>query len=93
MGNLLLDLWSAARKAVLFVTHDLEEAIALSDRVLVMAAGPASRILGEWRVDLPRPRDTAEVKLEQRFHEIHRAIWRTLRDEVIKGYQQEEAQP
>jgi NitT/TauT family transport system ATP-binding protein len=87
MGNLLLDLWSAARKAVLFVTHDLEEAIALSDRVLVMSAGPAARILGEWRIDLGRPRDIAEVKLEQRFHEIHREIWQTLRAEVIKSYE------
>src|ERR1700694_766076 len=67
MGNLLLDLWSADRKAVLFITHDLEEAIALSDRVAIMAAGPNSRILGEWKIDLPRPRDIAEIKLEPRF--------------------------
>src|SRR5246127_3306952 len=60
MGNLLLDLWNADRKAVLFVTHDLEEAIALSDRVVIMSAGPAARILGEWRVALPRPRDIFE---------------------------------
>src|SRR5207245_3695922 len=69
MGNLLLDLWSADRKAVMFVTHDLEEAIALSDRVVIMSAGPASRIMGEWRVPLGRPRDIAEVKLEAAFHE------------------------
>ena len=55
MGNLLLDLWSADRKAVLFVTHDLEEAIALSDRVVIMSAGPAARIIGDWRVPLSRP--------------------------------------
>src|SRR5690606_15312901 len=48
MGNLLLELWSAGRKAVLFVTHDLEEAIALSDRVVIMSAGPAARIIGDW---------------------------------------------
>ncbi len=52
MGNLLLDLWSADRKAVLFVTHDLEEAIALADRVVIMSAGPAARIIGDWRVDV-----------------------------------------
>jgi NitT/TauT family transport system ATP-binding protein len=90
MGNLLLDLWSSARKAVLFITHDLEEAIALSDRVLIMAAGPASRILGEWRVPLARPRDIAEVKLERSFHELHRDIWQKLKDEVLKGYAQAE---
>ena len=64
MGNLLLDLWSADRKAVLFVTHDLEEAIALSDRVVIMSAGPAARIIGDWRVKLARPRDISEVKLD-----------------------------
>jgi NitT/TauT family transport system ATP-binding protein len=90
MGNLLLDLWSADRKAVLFITHDLEEAIALSDRVAIMAAGPNSRILGEWKIDLPRPRDIAEIKLERRFHELHREIWASLKEEVLKGYTQTE---
>jgi NitT/TauT family transport system ATP-binding protein len=88
MGNLLLDLWSGDRKAVLFVTHDLEEAIALSDRVVIMSAGPAARIIGNWKVPLPRPRDTGEVKLERAFHELHREIWEALKDEVMKGYAQ-----
>jgi NitT/TauT family transport system ATP-binding protein len=88
MGNLLLDLWSADRKAVMFVTHDLEEAIALSDRVVIMSAGPAARIIGNWRVELPRPRDIGEVKLERSFHELHREIWNMLKDEVLKGYAQ-----
>jgi NitT/TauT family transport system ATP-binding protein len=88
MGNLLLDLWSGDRKAVMFVTHDLEEAIALSDRVVIMSAGPAARIIGDWSVPLARPRDTAEVKLDRAFHELHREIWQTLKDEVLKGYAQ-----
>jgi NitT/TauT family transport system ATP-binding protein len=88
MGNLLLDLWSADRKAVLFVTHDLEEAIALSDRVVIMSAGPAARIIGNWKVSLPRPRDISEIKLDPAFHELHREIWQKLKDEVIKGYSQ-----
>jgi NitT/TauT family transport system ATP-binding protein len=88
MGNQLLDLWSADRKAVLFVTHDLEEAIALADRVVIMSAGPAARIIGDWRVSLPRPRDIAEVKLDDRFHALHREIWNMLKDEVLKGYAQ-----
>ena len=88
MGNLLLDLWSADRKAVLFVTHDLEEAIALSDRVVIMSAGPAARIMGNWTVPLPRPRDISEVKLDPAFHHLHREIWEALKDEVMKGYQQ-----
>jgi len=86
MGNLLLDLWSADRKAVLFVTHDLDEAIALSDRVVIMSAGPAARIIGDWTVALPRPRDIAEVKLERAFQELHRDIWAVLKTEVLKGY-------
>jgi len=88
MGNLLLDLWSADRKAVLFVTHDLEEAIALSDRVVIMSAGPAARIIGDWKVPLPRPRDISEVRLDKAFHDLHREIWQTLKDEVLKGYAQ-----
>ena len=88
MGNLLLDLWSADRKAVLFVTHDLEEAIALADRVVIMSAGPSARIIGDWRVRLARPRDITEVKLDQAFHDLHREIWDALKDEVLKGYAQ-----
>ena len=72
MGNLLLDLWNADRKAVLFVTHDLEEAIALADRVVIMSAGPSSRIIGDWHVSLPRPRDIFDVLLDKEFHTLHR---------------------
>ena len=86
MGNLLLDLWSKDRKALIFVTHDLEEAIALSDRVVVMSAGPAAGIVADYRVPLPRPRDIAEIRLEKAFHEIHRDIWASLRVEVQKAY-------
>jgi NitT/TauT family transport system ATP-binding protein len=86
MGSLLLDLWSADRKAVLFVTHDLDEAIALSDRVVIMSAGPAARIIGDWQVPLSRPRDIAEVKLDPAFARIHREIWQMLKSEVLKGY-------
>jgi NitT/TauT family transport system ATP-binding protein len=86
MGNLLLDLWSGDRKAVLFVTHDLEEAIALSDRVVIMSAGPSARVIGEWKVGLPRPRDIAEIKTERRFQELHREVWAVLKTEVLKGY-------
>jgi NitT/TauT family transport system ATP-binding protein len=88
MENELLDLWSADRKSVVFITHDLEEAIALSDRVVVLSAGPAARPLGEFAVDLPRPRDVAEIRLLPRFVEIHTEIWHAMKDEVLKGYAQ-----
>lgn len=78
-----------ARKAVLFITHDLDEAIAMSDRVVVMSAGPASRPIGDFHIDMPRPRDVAEIKTTPRFLELHAAIWAVLRDEVLKGYQQQ----
>jgi len=86
MGNLLLELWASDRKAVLFVTHDLEEAIALADRVVIMSAGPQARIIGDHAIDLGRPRDAAEVRLQPRFHELHKAIWSQLRTEVMKAY-------
>lgn len=88
MGDLLLDLWTADRKAVLFVTHDLEEAIALADRVIVMSAGPAARMVAEHRIDLPRPREIHDIRLDPRFHALQGAIWRDLRDEVMQSWRQ-----
>ncbi len=99
MENELLALWAGdgsgagtaggRRKAVLFITHDLDEAIAMSDRVVVMSAGPASRPIGEFTIDLARPRDVAEVRMTPRFVELHAAIWDVLREEVLKGYRQQ----
>src|SRR5436190_703106 len=65
-----------------------EEAIALSDRAVIMSAGPAARMIGDWKVKLPRPRDIAEVKIEPAFQELHREIWATLKAEVLRGYAQ-----
>ena len=94
MENEVLELWagggeSRARKAVLFITHDLDEAIAMSDRVVVMSAGPAARPIGEFAIDLERPRDVAEVRTDARFIQLHNAIWAVLREEVLKGYAQQ----
>ncbi len=86
MGDLLLSLWQQDRKALLFVTHDLEEAIALSDRVVVMSSGPSSRLIGDFSIDLPRPRHIADIRVEPRFHALHREIWNTLKIEVQKAY-------
>ncbi|MBB2972872.1 ABC transporter ATP-binding protein [Mesorhizobium sp. RMAD-H1] len=90
MGDLLLDLWSADRKAVMFVTHDLDEAISLADRVIIMSAGPSSRIIGDYHIPLPRPREIADIKSEPQFQAIHREIWNALKEEVLKGYRQVE---
>lgn len=86
MENELLEIWSADRKSVIFVTHDLEEAISLSDRVVILSAGPATKPIGEFTIDLPRPRDMAEVKHHPRFMELHREIWAAMREEVLKAY-------
>lgn len=90
MENQLLELWSQDRKSVVFVTHDLEEAISLSDRVVVLSAGPASRPIGDFSIDLARPRDVAEVRLTPEFLDLHRTIWDALRVEVQKTYAQQE---
>ena len=88
MENELLELWSANRKSVIFITHDLEEAISLSDRVVVLSAGPATRPIGEYVIDLPRPRDVSEIRLTPRFIELHDRIWHAMKAEVLKGYAQ-----
>ena len=99
MENELLDLWAeppqgksgaaAQGRAVLFITHDLDEAIALSDRVVVLSAGPATHPIGEFVIDLPRPRNVAEIRNLPRFVDLHAQIWAVLRDEVLKGYDQQ----
>jgi len=87
MEGELLALWesSTPRKTVVFVTHDLDEAIALADDVVVLSAGPASRIVARYDVPLDRPRDLLEVRTTPRFVELYRAIWAVLREEVIRS--------
>ncbi|MEO7242060.1 MAG: ABC transporter ATP-binding protein [Variovorax sp.] len=89
MENEVLQLWSAKKKAVLFITHDLDEAIAMSDRVVVLSAGPGTHPIGEFTIDLERPRDVAEVRAQPRFALLHTRIWHVLREEVQKGYAQQ----
>lgn len=92
MENELLELWAADRKSVIFITHDLEEAIALGDRVVVMSAGPASHPIGDYIIDLPRPRDVAEIRLNPRFTQLYQDIWQVMKAEVLKSYARSRAQ-
>ena len=86
MENELLDLWASTGASVVFVTHDLEEAIGLADRVVVITAGPGT-IKGTYRVDVPRPRNIAEIRFQPRFIELYEEIWNDLRDEVLVSYE------
>lgn len=87
MENELLAMWQEDRKSVLFITHDLEEAISLSDRVVVLAAGPGTRPIAEFPIDLPRPRDVAEIRMTAAFQALQERIWSVLREEVVRAYQ------
>ena len=75
----------SVRKTVVFVTHDLEEAIALADEVVVLSAGPAARIVARHAVTLERPRDLMELRTAPAFVDLYRAIWAVLREEVVKS--------
>ena len=86
MENELLSLWGAAAKTVLFITHDLEEAIALSDELVVMTAGPG-RIKVRYPVALPRPRNVTEIRFEPAFAALYERAWADLRDEVTRSYE------
>jgi NitT/TauT family transport system ATP-binding protein len=91
MENELLALWAEDKKSVLFITHDLEEAIALSDRVVVLSAGPGTHPIGDFKVDLPRPRDVSEIRMTPAFLDLHREIWGAMKEEVLKAYQRQKA--
>ncbi len=86
MGDELLQLWSSVRASVVFVTHDLEEAIALADKVCVLTAGPAT-VKGIYTIDLPRPRNVSEIRFEPRFMQLYQEIWEDLRNEVVISYE------
>ncbi len=86
MEDELLDLWDSTSASVVFVTHDLEEAIALADKVCVLTAGPAT-VKGIYTIDLPRPRKVAEIRFEPRFAQLYHEIWEDLRNEVLIGYE------
>ena len=86
MENDLLDIWAQLRRTVVFVTHDLEEAIALSDRIVVMTASPG-RVKSVYAIDLPRPRSVTEIRFHPEFGRLYETIWKDLKDEVRLGYE------
>jgi NitT/TauT family transport system ATP-binding protein len=88
MTEELMQLWEQTGSTVMFVTHDLEEAIALSDRVLVMTAGPGS-IKANFKIDLPRPRKARDIRFSPEFIKIYQELWEVLREEVDVAYQRQ----
>ena len=91
MEDELLQMWSSLKASVVFVTHDLEEAISLADRVCVITAGPGT-VKGIYTIDLPRPRNVAEIRFEPRFVELYHQIWEDLREEVMISYERTKQQ-
>ncbi len=88
MQTELLGLWEQLRPSVLFITHDLDEAVALADRVLIMTSSPGS-IKESFEIDLPRPRgEVQQIRHEKRFLELQGQIWASLKDEVERAYAQ-----
>ncbi len=90
MHDELLRLWSQSKASVVFVTHDLEEAITLADKVYVLTSGPAT-VKSIYTIDIPRPRVASEIRYDEKFIDISRTIWNDLREEVQRGASQEEA--
>ena len=93
MEGELLALWESSKKTVIFVTHDLEEAIALADDVIVLSAGPASRVVARHAVTLDRPRDLMELRTSPAFVDVYRSIWAVLREEVIRSQEDARLKP
>ncbi|MFD0881271.1 ABC transporter ATP-binding protein [Variovorax dokdonensis] len=77
LADILLRLWEMEKRTVVFVTHDLAEAIALSDRVIVMNSGPG-RIVREMVIDLPRPRSVRKMQGNPHFHELYTSLWNSI---------------
>lgn len=90
MHRILLNLWQEDKRSLIFITHDLEEAIALADRVVIMSAGPAAKIVGEVKITLPRPRDVSALATTDEFLRLYRELWSLLGAEVEKSYKNQD---
>src|SRR5438552_5249492 len=92
MEDELLNIWGLTSSSVVFVTHDLEEAVALADRVCLFTAGPGT-VKSIYAIDLPRPRNLTEIRFMPRFVELYQAIWQDLRNEVLISYERSKRKP
>lgn len=83
LENAFMQLWERSHRTVVMVTHDIEEAVAMADRVVMLSHRPGE-IIADIRVDLPRPRDAAEIRYDTRFREITHGVWELLRGEIAQ---------
>lgn len=88
LEDLLLELWGQTRRTVVFITHDLAEAVALADRVVVMSARPG-RIVADMEIDLPRPRHVRELQRDPAFLRLYSEVW----EQLERGIQLSRAEP
>jgi NitT/TauT family transport system ATP-binding protein len=84
MQQELLRIWAASKNTVVFITHDISEAVALGDRVVVLSARP-SRVKVEVPIDLPRPRDLSKLRFDPRFGELNEYLWSVLSEDLNEG--------
>ena len=84
LEDLLLELWSEKKRTVVFVTHDLSEAVAMSDRIIVMSPRPG-RVVADVHVELERPRNVRALQKDHRFHEIYSHIWSQMEEGMDVG--------
>ncbi|MGH3756648.1 ABC transporter ATP-binding protein [Actinophytocola sp.] len=80
----LLNLWYESERTILFVTHDLAEAVTLSDRVVVMSSRPG-RVRAIEEIDIPRPRDVMKVRFDKRYNELSHHLWEMIQDDMLEG--------
>jgi NitT/TauT family transport system ATP-binding protein len=84
----LLRIWEGTGKTTVFITHSIDEALCLGDRVMVMTAHPG-RIKAVIDIDLPRPRNIAEIRTTMHYNQLFQTIWFSLRDEVFRSKEME----
>ena len=87
MHSVLLSLWERTRQTVLFVTHDLGEALTLADRIILMSARPG-RVKADFKVDFPRPRDAVALRETRQYAELFSRVWHSLGEEFAKSRSQ-----
>ncbi|WP_243141169.1 ABC transporter ATP-binding protein [Alkaliphilus pronyensis] len=81
LQNYILSLWEKTKKTIIFITHDLTEAITLAGRVIILTNRPAT-VKSEYKIDLPRPRSSFDIRYDKKFIELHKRIWEDLKSEV-----------